>query len=331
MSVLTGITDNYNVTAEENWQSNLDGTITSGATTLTVLSNASYTIGEWVLWTIDAVDPSTGEATPAKKEVVYGQIAASNQLTNVVRGVEGTAQSHTNNAVVYDYMTAAHNNIIHKRMDTEHNPNGTHSDITADSITTASLTVTGESGGLTPTGAITAYPVATAPSGWLLCDGSAVSRTTYSALFTLLSTTYGAGNGTTTFNLPNLKGKVVVGLDSTQTEFDVLGETGGAKTHTLTTAEMPSHTHSADPPATATDSQGSHSHTIEGSANWGTSGGYGISEDATASSNGTLNTDAAGAHTHTVNIASFNTGSAGTGGAHNNLQPYMVLNYIIKV
>jgi microcystin-dependent protein len=74
----------------------------------------------------------------------------------------------------------------------------------------------------------------TAPTGWLLCDGTAVSRTTYSDLFAITSTTYGVGDGSTTFNLPNLKGRVPVGLDTSQTEFDVLGETGGAKTHTLT-------------------------------------------------------------------------------------------------
>ena len=74
---------------------------------------------------------------------------------------------------------------------------------------------------LAPTGAINAYSGSIAPTGWLLCDGAAVSRATYSDLFALIGTTYGAGNGTSTFNLPNLKGRVIVGLDSSQTEFDV--------------------------------------------------------------------------------------------------------------
>jgi microcystin-dependent protein len=86
----------------------------------------------------------------------------------------------------------------------------------------------------TPTGAIIATAAATAPSGWLICDGTAVSRTTYANLFGVIGTTYGAGNGTTTFNLPNLKGRVPVGRDAAQTEFDLLAETGGAKTHTHT-------------------------------------------------------------------------------------------------
>ena len=88
-------------------------------------------------------------------------------------------------------------------------------------------------GATIPTGGVTMYGAGSAPSGWLLCDGTAVSRTTYAALFAVISTTYGVGNGSTTFNLPNLKGKVPVGLDSADTAFDVLGETSGSKTHTL--------------------------------------------------------------------------------------------------
>lgn len=86
-------------------------------------------------------------------------------------------------------------------------------------------------GGL-PAGSILPWAGATAPVNWLLCDGSAVSRTTYASLFSVVGTTYGAGNGTSTFNLPDLRGRVPVGRDSTQTEFDVLGETGGSKTNT---------------------------------------------------------------------------------------------------
>lgn len=81
----------------------------------------------------------------------------------------------------------------------------------------------------TPVGSILLYSGSTAPNGWLICDGSAVSRTTYADLFTIIGTTFGSGDGSTTFNLPNLKGKIPVGYDSTQTEFDTLGETGGNK------------------------------------------------------------------------------------------------------
>lgn len=145
-------------------------------------------------------------------------------------------------------------------------------------------------------GMIAPFGRASVPTGWLACDGSAVSRTTYSALFTAIGIGFGAGDGSITFNVPNLKGKVPVGLDGAQTEFDVLGETGGEKTHVLITAEIPAHTHVAP--------QG---------------GGLAGSGWSTAST--VRQPDYSG------NIP---TGSTGGDGAHNNLQPYLVINYYIK-
>jgi microcystin-dependent protein len=148
----------------------------------------------------------------------------------------------------------------------------------------------------TPIGGVTQYAGATSPSDkWAICSGAAVSRTTYSTLFARIGTTYGSGDGSTTFNLPNLKGRVVAGVDLTQTEFDTLGETGGAKTHTLTTAEMPSHGHNVTSGFQAATG---------GSFAWGFSGSSYIGS-ATA--------------------------LAGGGGAHNNLQPYIVMNYLIRI
>lgn len=99
-----------------------------------------------------------------------------------------------------------------------------------------------------PTGAILPYGASVAPSGYLLCDGSAVSRTTYSALFAIVSTAYGAGNGTTTFNLPDFRGRFPLGVAAAGTG-STLGATGGAIDHTHT---GPSHTHTV----------ASHTHTI---------------------------------------------------------------------
>lgn len=169
--------------------------------------------------------------------------------------------------------------------------------------------------GISPSGAVTQYAGSSAPTGWLLCDGSAVSRTTYAVLFAVIGTTYGVGDGSTTFNLPNLKGRVPVGLDAAQTEFDTLAETGGAKTHTLTSAEMPVHTHVQD----------SHVHAQNVSANPG-SGGPAYRQDYDA--------DIAGGSVYAqgIDTASATATNQNTGGgtAHNNLQPYIVLNYIIK-
>lgn len=71
----------------------------------------------------------------------------------------------------------------------------------------------------------------TAPTGWLLCDGTAYSTTTYSALYAVVGTTYGSRSGT--FLVPNLKGRIPVGLNSADASFDARGETGGEKTHTI--------------------------------------------------------------------------------------------------
>lgn len=95
-----------------------------------------------------------------------------------------------------------------------------------------------------PIGAQFAYSNANEiPLGCLVCDGSAVSRTDYSELFAVIGTTYGAGDGSTTFNLPDKRGRVSVGLDTAQDEFNAIGKHIGEKKHTLTIDEIPSHSH----------------------------------------------------------------------------------------
>lgn len=241
---------------------------------------------------------------------------------------------------------------------------------------------------LVPTGSINAWATNTAPTGWQLCDGTAVSRTTFSALFAVIGTTYGSGNGSTTFNLPNLKGRVLVGRDAAQTEFDTLGETGGAKTHTLATTEIPSHQHNVSAyghGVNQSNALGTHDHSFSGTVSTGGGHSHNISitdpghyhqvtyinrqrgtgstgtdtpvnwagvpnYDTSSNTTGiTASADSQGSHNHTFSgttAASANlshghsvsvndhpaklTDGAGGGQAHNNLQPYMVLNYIIK-
>lgn len=89
----------------------------------------------------------------------------------------------------------------------------------------------GDPGKGCPVGSILPFAGSTIPDNYLECDGSAVSRTTYADLFAVIGTTYGAGDGSTTFNLPNIKGKVTVGQDTGDTSFDTLGETGGSAEH----------------------------------------------------------------------------------------------------
>ena len=164
-----------------------------------------------------------------------------------------------------------------------------------------------------PIGTISAYGSITPPDGWLICDGSAVSRTTYSKLFAVIGTYYGAGNGSTTFNLPNLKGSIPVGYDSSQTEFNAIGKSGGEKTHKLTTAEMPTHSH-----------DGLH---------WGGANGTPFVYTGNSGSNSVFDLADPGVNTRSINYSNTNhlvTANSGSSGNHNNLQPYQVANYIIK-
>ena len=155
-----------------------------------------------------------------------------------------------------------------------------------------------------PIATIAPYAGATAPSGWLICDGTAVSRTTFNLLFAIVGTTYGAGDGSTTFNLPDLRGRAAFGL-SGSAPYNTLGAIGGAISATpslstsLTaayptfTATLPSHTHTL--PA--------HFHDI----------GTGASLATTATTTGVPSvnaTSAAGAHTHTYS------GTTSSAGAH---------------
>lgn len=148
-------------------------------------------------------------------------------------------------------------------------------------------------------GIIELWPGSTAPEGWLLCNGQAVSRTTYANLFSVLGTTYGQGDGSTTFNVPDLTGRVPVGANST---YPLAGK-GGEAAHALTSAENGPHTHDRllwvdGQPVTLTGSE---------------SGAYRAS----------FTYDKGGPNM-------ISTSEAGGGQAHNNMQPYIAQHYIIK-
>ena len=191
-------------------------------------------------------------------------------------------------------------------------------------------------------GEVRDYAGSTAPDGWLLCYGQAISRTTYSSLYAVIGTTFGAGDGSTTFNVPDLRGRIRAGKDNmggsaasrlTSTTITsgatTIGNSGGEQTHVLTTAELAAHSHGV---TDAGHSHGitdpTHAHTYT-RANYGAAYGSGGGIGSGAGSN--VPTDSIGTG---ISINSAATGvtinSAGSDTAHNNVQPTMIFNTIIK-
>ena len=185
-------------------------------------------------------------------------------------------------------------------------------DVVGDVNITGNYKVGGTNLQTVPTGTVSAFAGSAAPTGYLLCDGSAVNRTTYAALASVLEdpTTpgtyiYGNGNGTTTFNLPDLRGRVVAGIDSANNVLNdtssivgtSLGNVGGDDVHTLSVSEMPSHSHD-------------------------------LPVDSTSGSDIQSLTNTSGSDEGLANEVS--SGLTGGGTAHNNVQPTIILNYIIK-
>lgn len=193
--------------------------------------------------------------------------------------------------------------LLHKKL-SDYTPGGGGGGETANSFDTI------------PVGAQIPFTGTTIPSGYLLCDGRAVSRTTYKDLFAVIGTTYGAGDSKTTFNLPNMTGKVPVGYKASDTYFGTLGKSVGAATVKLTVGQMPKHTHT----------QNAHNHqqnyyTWYNNANQydvrlqGSSGGY---------------YSGAGMTGYYTDNATATNQTTGNDEAHDNIQPSLVVNYIIK-
>jgi microcystin-dependent protein len=223
----------------------------------------------------------------------------------------------------------------------------------------------------TPSGSVISYAGASAPTGWLLCSGQTVSRTTYSSLFAAIGTTYGVGDGSTTFTLPDMRGRVVAGVDNmggsaasrlTNTVLSVsnaIGAVGGAETHTLTSAQsgVPGHAHGNTLTGTTSFATSNHTHRHvapiglnsgnifvlnAGSGQLDAAGNYSIF-DIQTTTGAFVGTGGSAAYeryfvtsetpsaTASVGLSNATNTAANASQAHLNTQPTIVLNYIIKV
>ena len=221
--------------------------------------------------------------------------------------------------------------------------------------------IVGVAAKVVPVGALFMWPTATAPSGYVLCNGAAVSRADYASLFTVIGVTFGTGNGSTTFNVPDMRQRFPLGVATSGTGSTLAGtggsidhtHTGPSHTHTISgsTAAEAAHTHGAGNVTTTAGT--SHTHSFSGTA---ASGGpsatvnSGLASDTpvgtfdhthTTTISGT--TGAEDAHTHGVPIYTTGTGSshshgagtlsadaAGTGATGTANPPFLAVNYIIK-
>lgn len=176
-------------------------------------------------------------------------------------------------------------------------------------------------GSVHPSGAVVAYAGAVAPAGWLLCDGTTVSRATYSTLFANIGVAHGSGDGSTTFRLPDYRGRFLRGVDgsasldpnkATRTAMAAGGNTGnnvGSVQGSATAAPTTSFT---------TNTTGAHTHTMMRS-NSGGGGGVSIGDNSALGQSAT-STSSAGDHSHTI-----------TGGDAESRPKNAYVNYIIKV
>jgi microcystin-dependent protein len=203
-------------------------------------------------------------------------------------------------------------------------------------ISATGVAVTGafSGNGATPVGAVSDYAGSTAPTGWLLCYGQAVSRSTYSALFAVISTDYGVGDGSTTFNVPDCRGRVVAGQDdmggtsanrltglTDGVNGDTLGGTGGLESTTLAAANLPNTT------LTVTDA--GHSHNVNyNTNNFSTAGGT-TAVTIIGSAGGTSGGGGAVNATTGISVAIDSTARGGAQTAINSVQPTIILNKII--
>lgn len=328
---------------------------TAGATSLHVADNTGFPTPPYTI----AID----RGNPAEEEVCLVTAHADSTHMTVTRAWDGTtAVEHAAGKPVEHAVSAV------DYADANAHVYDTARDDHTQYLNTARHNALDHSAALSvflPIGSILPY-TATGDVGskLLVADGRAVSRTTYATYFALVGTTYGVGDGSTTFNLPDLRGRTIIGMDNpgtaqgaanriTAAAADSIGGTGGAETVTLTSAEMPTHTHVQNSHThianshshTGTTDTDSHRHAAAGSSLFmvNVSSGGAVNFALSGATPVTLDTrqftDFAN-HSHSLNVGSTvitlqsttaTNQSTGGGGAHANTQPWIALNYLVRV
>lgn len=319
--------------------------------------------------------------TANQTSISSSNIVASN-ITATITSATTYIENGSNIGSKYAKQTDVSNYIALSNAYTSFVANGTMSNV-VNMATYGSNTATWASNNIIPgasvmpSGSIVMFGGVTAPSGWLICDGSAVSRTAYAALYSIFGTIYGSGDGTT-FNLPDMRGKHVTGYNGSDTNFNAVGRQGGNSTVTLTTDTIPSHTHifsssngnwigihgthfhgdaaNAAAPTTAAAAAagastgsypaGSHSHSVDYKLidkftgdgtqyplidaidpSWASYGGI---SSVTATSGSSAWANNAGYNNTATSYTGVSINSAGAGQPISIINPYVVVQYIIK-
>jgi microcystin-dependent protein len=178
-------------------------------------------------------------------------------------------------------------------------------------------------------GEIKMWGVSSAPTGYLLCNGAAVSRTTYAALFAVYGTTFGSGDGATTFNVPDFRDRMPIGAGSTYS----LAATGGAATTTIATTNLPAHNHGATSTSTSVVTDAGHSHVVGSRDSTADNGGGYAQEFVSAPNQANGPNTATSTVTTGITVATTTTtttSNTGSGTALTTISPYLGIYYIIK-